>query len=259
MTAPAITTGWARPRQFVTVAGTRLHCAIDGSQDAPTLALINPASHNLTCWEVVLPRLLQSFRVLRFDIRGTGRSGWTRAADCTFPRYADDLAGLLDAFRIDRAFVLGVAYGARTAARFALAHHPRLSALGLFDVALTPPVAQSGQRALADAARALLSAAGTPAPGVEKYWRYYENREAARQAHTAHEREPDITPLLSTVAVPTLVACGRQDENLTEAQRISATLPNARFELMEMTGHGSPFFRPTLFCDLVERFYAASD
>lgn len=249
--------GWTPARRFVTVDGVRLHCAVDGPTDAPVLALANPASHNLTCWEVVLPRLLEHFRVLRFDLRGTGRSGWGTLPDFCFPRYADDLAGLLDALGIERAFVLGVAYGARSAAHFALRHADRLSALGLFDVALTPPVVQTGQRALGEQARALLVDAGMASPPAAKYWRFYQHREAARLAHTAHERDTDCTARLASVTAPALVACGRQDMNLVESMRIAATLPNARHEVMEMTGHGSPFFRPALFCELIENFYAA--
>ena len=44
------------------------------------------ASHNLTCWEVVLDGLLARFRVLRFDMRGTGKSGWGSDAEFTYRR-----------------------------------------------------------------------------------------------------------------------------------------------------------------------------
>ena len=95
-----------QPGRFVDVDGVSIHYALDGDAAAPTLALVNPASHNLTCWEVVLDGLLRDFQVLRFDIRGTGKSGWGRDDDFTFARYADDLAGLMDVLGIDRAFVL---------------------------------------------------------------------------------------------------------------------------------------------------------
>ncbi|MBK81994.1 MAG: 3-oxoadipate enol-lactone hydrolase [Gammaproteobacteria bacterium] len=243
-----------QPGRFVDVDGVSIHYALDGDAAAPTLALVNPASHNLTCWEVVLDGLLRDFQVLRFDIRGTGKSGWGRDDDFTFARYADDLAGLMDVLGIDRAFVLGVAYGARTAARFAVRHEPRLSALGLFDVALIPPVEQSGQRELGASARRMLAEAGEPEVPLRKSWRFYEDREAARKAHTAHERESDLSEGLGHLEVPVLVACGRQDMNLAEARRIAGAIPGADFEIMEMTGHGSPFFRPGLFVALVRGF-----
>jgi 3-oxoadipate enol-lactonase len=239
---------------FVTVDSIDFHYALDGDPSKPVLALVNPASNNLTCWEPVLDGLVEKFPVLRFDIRGTGKSGWGADEAFTFSQYADDLAGIMDALGIDKAFVLGVAYGARTAARFALRHPDRLTALGLFDVALTPPVEQTGQRALGAEARKLLKAAGEPEVTFRKSWRFYEDREAARKAHTAHEQEEDLSEKLGEVDVPVLVACGRQDMNLAEAERIAAAIPGSRFVVMEMTGHGSPFFRPGLFVALVTGF-----
>ena len=242
---------------FITVNGIEFHYALDGETGRPTLALVNPASHNLTCWEPVLDGLLEKFRVLRFDIRGTGKSGWGDDAGFTFAQYADDLAGIMDALGIEKAFVLGVAYGARTAARFALRHPQKLTALGLFDVALTPPVEQTGQRALGAEARAMLEEAGEPAVTPRKSWRFYENRDAALKAHTAHAKEEDPSEMLGDVPVPVLVACGRQDMNLGEARRIAAAIPGCECRVMEMTGHGSIFFRPALFVSLVTGFQTA--
>ena len=247
---------WATPRDFAIVGGIRIHYALDGPRRAPTLALVNMASHNLTSWEPVLDTLTATFRVLRFDIRGTGRSEAGADRDFTFAHYADDLVGLLDTLEIDRAFVVGIAYGARTAARFAIRHPDRLAALGLFDVSLTPPVEQSMQRELGAQARQLLAEAGETPPVPRKSWRFYLDRESARLAHTAHEHEADPTELLHRVRVPTLVACGRQDANLAQARRIANAIPGADFEIMERTGHASTLYRPALFCELLEDFWA---
>ena len=126
----------------VTANGIEFHYALDGEISKPVLALVNMASVNLTAWQPVLTNLLKSYRILRFDIRGTGKSAWGKEDAFTFAQYADDLAAIMDILNIPKAFVLGVAYGARTAAQFALRHPQKLTALGLFDVALTPPVQQ---------------------------------------------------------------------------------------------------------------------
>lgn len=239
---------------FITAGGIRFHYALDGDPTNPVLALVNPASNNLTCWEVVLDDLLEKFRVLRFDIRGTGKSGWGSDDEFTFSQYADDLAAIMDELGIGEAFVLGVAYGARTAARFALRHPEKLTALGLFDVALTPPVEQTGQRALGAKARELLKQAGEPEVTLQKSWRFYEDRNAALSAHTAHEKEEDTSEMLGDLGKPVLVACGRQDMNLAEAERIAAAIPGSELQIMEMTGHGSPFYRPALVVELIGAF-----
>ena len=246
-------------QQFLTANGLQFHYALDGNETNPTLALVNMASHNLTCWEPVLDGLLKNFRVLRFDIRGTGKSEWGSDEGFTFAQYADDLAAIMEALDIPSAFVLGVAYGARTAAQFALRHPDKLTALGLFDVALTPPVEQGGQRELGAQARELLKAAGEPEVSMRKSWRFYEDRDAALKAHTAHKNEPDTSELLGELDAPVLIACGRQDKNLAEAERIAGSIPGSHLHIMEMTGHGSPFFRPGLFVDIVNAMPRAGE
>jgi len=239
---------------FVNVDGIDFHYVLDGDADKPLLALVNMASHNLTCWEVVMDELLTQYRILRFDIRGTGKSGWGSDDAFTFSQYADDLAGIMDALNLPPAFVLGVAYGARTVARFALRHPEKLTGLGLFDVSLTPPVEQTGQREAGAEARRLLAEAGEPTVEIQKYWRFYQDRDAALKTHTAHTKEQDTSEMLDHLDVPVLVGCGRQDMNLKEATRIASHIPGSEFHIMEMTGHGSPFFRPALFASLVTGF-----
>jgi 3-oxoadipate enol-lactonase len=245
---------YEQSQQFVTANGIRFHYALDGDDAHPVLALVNMASVNLTHWELVLEGLLRRYRVLRFDIRGTGKSDWGADDEFTFPQYADDLAAIMAALNIPQAFVLGVAYGARTAAQFALRHEDKLTALGLFDVALTPPVGQVRQRELGARARELLKQSGQPDVAMRGSWRWYEDRDAALKAHTAHLKEPDTSELLGDVSVPVLVACGRQDMNLAEAERIANAIPHSQFQVMEMTGHGSPLFRPDLFVEIVNAF-----
>ena len=151
---------YEKSNEIVTVNGIKFHYALDGEVSRPLLALVNMASINLTAWEPVLTSLLTSYRILRFDIRGTGKSAWGKDDEFIFSQYADDLAAIMDIPQLPKTFVLVVAYGARTAAQFALRHEDKLAALGLFDVALTPPVEQSQQKILAAQARQLLDEVG---------------------------------------------------------------------------------------------------
>ena len=47
---------------------------------------------------------------------------------------------------------------------------------------------------------------------------------------------------------------GQNARNLNEAQRIANEIERSEFHLMQMTGHGSPFFRPALFAKIVIDF-----
>ena len=241
--------------KFTDVNNIQIHYALEGNPKNPTLVLINMASHNLTSWEVVLEDFLLDFQVLRFDGRGTGLSGHGEYETFNFSQYADDLYELLNELSITKAFVLGIAYGARTAAKFALKYPEKLTSLALCDVALSLPVDQTEQANLGNQAREMLKESGETPVVYQKYWRFYKNKESALKFHTAHIKQKDITKDMIKVSVPSLVTCGRQDMNLDEAKKISRYIPNSTFEVMEMTGHASIFFRPKLFSQIVRNFY----
>jgi len=67
---------YEQSNKTVTANGVEFHYALDGEFSKPVLALVNMASVNLTAWEPVLTILLKSYRILRVDIRGTGKSTW---------------------------------------------------------------------------------------------------------------------------------------------------------------------------------------
>ena len=93
--------------QFVMARGIRFHYAQDGERENPVIALVNMASHNLTVWEHCMDGLSRRHNVLRFDIRGTGKSGWGQEWEFTFANYAEDLAAIMTELGVDRAFVVG--------------------------------------------------------------------------------------------------------------------------------------------------------
>lgn len=240
----------------VEINGVEVNHRVEGRPDAPPLVLINGARTNLHFFDPIMPALLERLRVVRYDWRGTGRSGAGPRAGYNFSQYADDLAALLDHLEIDRAVICGFAYGARTAARFALRHPGRVRLLALYDTSLDQPVDQTLQRQGNDEARRLREVAGLPAVEIDRVWFAHEHDKECLRSLTAHVGQPDPTPELADVAIPTLVACGRQDVNLPEAERIAALIPDAELQVMEMTGHGSVLSRPDLFAALLLDFIA---
>lgn len=70
--------------------------------------------------------LADRFRLITYDARGHGRSGYTTdPANYTWDALAEDLHGLLRYLRIERASIWGSSVGAGTALVFAL-HHPHM-------------------------------------------------------------------------------------------------------------------------------------
>jgi len=238
----------------ITAGGVEHRVVVEGPETAPTIALINPAQCNLGVYSPLMPRLRERFGVVRYDFRGTGGTDGGARADYNFQRYADDLAEIFDALGIERAIVVGSAYGARTAARFALRHPKRIALLALFDVALSPPVDQGKQRELMLEARRLRDEAGIGSPELDRAWFEHRHPKEALRSLTAHVRFADPTEEMATVQIPTLVACGRQDMNLVEAQRIAVLMPDAELQVMEMTSHPAVMSRPLAMADLLLDF-----
>lgn len=72
--------------------------------------------------------------VIAADMRGRGNSAWDPARRYTLPVYADDVARLLDAHRLDRVVVVGTSMGGLIAGQLALAHPDRFAGTVVNDV-----------------------------------------------------------------------------------------------------------------------------
>src|SRR5207245_3168400 len=126
----------------------RLAIVEDGDRSAPPLALINMAATNLTMWEPLIPHLMQDFRVIRHDIRGTGESSaGSGAQDFDIEIFAEDLVAILDALHVERAIVWGASFGARIGLQLAVRRPERVALLAVFDSTLGPPPSRAGRGA----------------------------------------------------------------------------------------------------------------
>ncbi|WP_233520426.1 alpha/beta fold hydrolase [Prauserella sp. PE36] len=92
----ALDTVRAKRGEFVTSDGTRLHVELSGPSDsAVTLVLVHGWTQDLRTWDRVVDELPSGLRVLRYDLRGHGRSAPARPGTATIDQLADDLAELL--------------------------------------------------------------------------------------------------------------------------------------------------------------------
>jgi pimeloyl-ACP methyl ester carboxylesterase len=85
-------------RTVVTDDGVPLHVEVDGRLDAPLTVLF---SHGFTArlaeWQLQRTALRDRARLVFWDQRGHGRSGWTRLTSATIDRTGRDLGQVLDA------------------------------------------------------------------------------------------------------------------------------------------------------------------
>jgi 3-oxoadipate enol-lactonase len=109
----------------VPINGADLWYEVAGRGDA--LILIHGFSVSAAMWDAQMPALSPRFRVVRYDLRGHGRSG------APTPQHdaVGDLAGLMDRLDVRRAHLVGMSMGGEIAVDFALIHPDRVHSITL--------------------------------------------------------------------------------------------------------------------------------
>ncbi|MGO9781691.1 MAG: alpha/beta fold hydrolase, partial [Streptosporangiaceae bacterium] len=145
----------------------------DQSGTGDPILLVMGHAYGADMWHRTAPELAASYRVLRFDNRGIGRSSDPPGA-YPVPLMADDALAVLDAAGAASAHVYGVSMGGFIALQLALGHPGRVRSLTLGCTAASAESASRGPllarvRSLVPAAALnrmawkLLYAPGTPA------------------------------------------------------------------------------------------------
>jgi 3-oxoadipate enol-lactonase len=229
---------------FAEVSGGRIHYRIDGDPDAPVLVLSNSLGTDLSMWDRLVAALSRSFKVLRYDSRGHGRSLVT-SGPYRIELLARDVVSLLDRLEMARVHFCGLSLGGMVGIWLG-AHEPaRVDRLVLANTAahLGPPEAWDAR---VDAIR--LGGMASIADRVIERWFTPAFRascpsdvNAVRQtlltappdgyiACCAAVRDMDQRAELGSIRAPTLVIAGRHDPATPPAacRLIPDAIPRAR-------------------------------
>jgi pimeloyl-ACP methyl ester carboxylesterase len=224
-----------------------------------------------TMWDVQRAALAQNRRVIVPDFRGFGRSG-NVAPPGSLDEHADDVARILDNLGIERAAVAGLSMGGYIAFAMARRHPNRLARLILADTRSAPDT-DEGRRGR-DENIALARGEGVPSlverllpkllspnasPEAVARVRALGGRQTeagVTSALAAMRDRPDATPLLSGIAVPSLVIVGDADSISppAEARAMAAALPNAELTVIEGAGHLANLEAPAAFTAAMRSF-----
>ena len=252
--------------------------------DGPGVALVHSTVCDSRMWDVEFPALAERYRVLRFDLRGYGRSDLPPGPFSL----VDDVATLLDEAGLERAALVGLSGGAALALDFALAEPERVTELVLAAPAIggldwSEEVQRIGEREdeLLDAGE--LDGAvehnlrmwvdgpqrGPDAvdPAVrakvgEMQRRAFEIQlEAfARDAQPGPSKrlDPPAIERLDEVRVPTLVIVGDADvqDVLERAEILASRIRDARKVVLPDVAHMINLERPEEFLGIVDAFLA---
>jgi pimeloyl-ACP methyl ester carboxylesterase len=135
----------------VVANGHRLHCLDWGTAGRPPILFLHGGALTARTWDVVCLGMRTDYHCLALDQRGHGDSEWSPVLDYAPEAHGRDIGGLLDAFGIDRAVLVGQSMGGLNAFVFATAQPERVAALALVDVG--PGVRIEGARRIGDFVR----------------------------------------------------------------------------------------------------------
>jgi 3-oxoadipate enol-lactonase len=118
--------------------GIPMNYELSGKKESPVIVLSHSLASSLVMWNPQMDALNPHFQVLRYDIRGHGKSDVT-PSPYTLELLAEDVIGLLDALDIDRVHFVGLSIGGMIGQSLALNHIHRLRSLALCDSASVIP------------------------------------------------------------------------------------------------------------------------
>ena len=246
---------------FAEVNGTRLYYEARG--EGPAVVLVHGGLVDSRLWDDQMRPLARRFRVVRYDLRGFGRS----AAAAEPFSHLEDLRALLDFLKVERATLVGLSLGGIIAADFTLEHPARVERL----VLVGPGLRGDKQPPPKDAAAALMAASR----GAEAFADANMKRElyaAVRPGTAAHARlrrmtldnfkalptfgpgfikypEPPTAERLADIKAPTLVIIGSRDGHnlLNIADTLAKGIPGARKVVIPGPSHHPPVETPKEF------------
>ncbi len=226
------------PREsgVVEVNGAGLYYETAGSGDP--VVLLHAFMLDGRMWDDQFDVLAESFRVIRYDARGFGRSALPRPGEAY--SHVDDLAALLAKLDAPRPHLVGASMGGRFALDYAVTHPDRIRSLVVIDTVVSgwqwspewlasyAPIVAAGRRGDVGAAKRLWLDHPVFAPARERpevaarLKTMIDDYSGWHLVHRNAERlvEPPAVQQLGRIATATLVIVGSRD--LPEFQRIAA-------------------------------------
>lgn len=246
------------------------HYRWSGRPGGVPIVFSNSLGTDLSIWDGVADALGARYRLVTHDSRGHGLTS-VPPAPYRLEELSADLLELVDALGLDRFVLVGVSVGGLIAQRFALDHPERLAALVLCDTAAKigdddtwngriNAVRIGGMAAIADAVllRWFPAAIREGRDAEMEGWRNLLLRTPVEgYAGTCGALlDADLTDDVSTIAVPTLVVVGAEDQ-ATPVALVRATaerIPGARFEILERAGHIPSIDQPAALAALIHHY-----
>jgi len=267
------------PGDIVEILGTHLHVRDSGPKTSPAIILLHGFGSSLQTWDAWASVLQNDYRVVRFDLPGSGLSEPDPTGDYTDARTLALIGALMDRLQIDQASVIGNSIGGRIAWKFAAEYPQRVRKL----VLISPDGFASAGFGYGDkhtvpasiklmryflpktlVRQSIASAYGNPSALTEETLdRYYDLMRApgVRQAMIERMEQTvllDPEPLLRKISAPTLLVWGEKDALIPfgNADDYLRDIRDARLVSFPELGHVPQEEAPALSVQPVQSFLA---
>ena len=255
--------------------GIRMNYELSGKQDGPVVVLSHSLGSSLVMWDPQMEVLEPHFKVLRYDIRGHGKSD-APSGPYTLELLGEDVVGLLGALQMAKVHLVGLSMGGMIGQYLALAHSGRLHSLTLCDTSSI--VAKEGQPAFRERIdiarrRGMEALVG---PTMER-WFTAPFIESDAPSLGLIRRQFLATPVegfvgcseailrlnyqdrLSSIDLPTLILVGEEDPGtpVSAAQAIHERIKGSKLVIIPSARHLSNVEQPAAFNRALSEFLRA--
>jgi 3-oxoadipate enol-lactonase len=216
---------------YADLPNARIHYALSGAPSAPVLILSNSLGTDFSLWDLQTPELEQQFRLLRYDMRGHGKSS-APPPPYAVPGLAADVLALADSLSIGRFHFCGLSIGGMIGMSLALSAPARLYKLVLSNTAAKIGTLESWNarieivrtQGMTEVAKLIPARWFTPAFQASHPQAVAKTLEVVRSLDPegyvggcCAVRDFDARNVVSGISVPTLVISGSHDPAATPA------------------------------------------
>jgi pimeloyl-ACP methyl ester carboxylesterase len=233
--------------KFYNIRGFKMYAEVYG-QGAPLL-IIHGNGGSIRDFIYQIPYFEKKYKVIVADSRSQGNSA-DSGDSLTYEMMADDYAALLEAMRIDSAYVIGWSDGGINALLLAIRHPQKVKKLASTGANLVPDTTAVPKEVWDIALPTYLALKAKTQKTPEEKDEYKLMRLLAEQPHI---------PLtdLQKISCPSLIIGGDHDVIKEEhTMLIYKNIPEAYLWILPGSGHSTPIFYKDDFNKVVDRFFS---
>lgn len=232
--------------KYYEIRGFKMYCEVYGA--GKPLLIIHGNSGSINNFVYQIPYFSKKYKVIVADSRAQGKSA-DNGDSLTYEMMADDYAALLDAMKIDSAYVIGWSDGGINGLLLAIRHPEKVKKLAVTGANLVPDTTAVPQEIWDMVMPTLNELKNKPSKTEQEKNMLKLYKLLAEQPHIPASD-------LQKIACPALVIGGDHDVIKEEhTMLIYKNIPKAYLWILPASGHSTPVVYKDDFNKVIDRFF----